>query len=213
MTLSPTRAALKAHQTKIIAAGTACEVARRPVLELTDRIDAAKAAVAKAQAALANLQAAEADAVVNCVPRGPQASSFVGKITTAEAEVARCQRALAALEQKMPEVAAPLADAELSAGIVASATDALIAAVVSEMADDALAAYFAAVDKLALAEATVRTLAAFFVAKRWMPLAEKINFKINTAAPAMWSKVTNFPDWPKLAVSLATDSNATVGLA
>jgi hypothetical protein len=207
MTLSPARVALAAHRTKIIAAGADCEVKRKPVLELQDRIDGEKAALRGDEAAHAVLLAAEDAAVRDCVP-----TNYVAKIAAASAQVDRRKRAIATLEAKMIEVRRPLDDAELTAGVIASATEPLIGAVIAEAADNALADYFNAKLKLAVAEASVRTLTAFVVGKRWLPLAEKINVTINATPAASWDKQP-FPRWDKFAIALATDPNAVAAVA
>ena len=207
MSLSPARSALAVHQTKLVAASVACDVARGPILELTDRIEAAKATLRNAESVLAALQTAEAEDVVNCGRNAP--ANFSVKIAAASAEVERRKRALAALEAKMVELQRPLTDAELTASVIVSRTQALVAAVIAETADDELAEYFDAQRKFVQAEAKVRTLGAECVRRRWLSLAEKVHVSINTTLPARWMDQT-FPDWPAFVAALASDAHAAV---
>ena len=200
------RAALAAHQTKLVAAGAACDELRKPVRELTDRIDGAKAALRTAESALAALQTAEAEDVVACGPRGTPAN-FTAKIAAASAEVERRNRALAALEAKMAELRRPLADAELTAGVTASATESLIAGVLADEADNALAEFAAAQVKAAAAEAKIRTLVAHVVASGWLKLAERLSMTLNSTPNPYWGD-QQFPRWDLLTSALETDSHA-----
>jgi hypothetical protein len=210
MTLSPARAALAAHQTKLVAASVACDVARGPVLELADRIDAARTTLRNAESALAALQTAEAENFVDC-GRNAKPADFTAKIAAASAEVERRNRALAALEAKMAELRRPLTDAELSAGIVASATEPLIASVIAETADDVLAEFVNAQAEADRKEAALRTLIAHCVGRQWYALAEKLNTRVhatqNSRPGAAWQSQRH-PRWDQFATALATDATA-----
>jgi hypothetical protein len=206
---SPSRAAAAAHKQKLAALAAVCDELRKPVLELADRENAAQASLRTALSNRDALQTAEADAVVACGPRGRPAD-FVGKIAAADAEVARCQRALAAIEAKAADARRRLEDSELSASIVASATQGLVADIIAaEVIDNTLAEYFDAQRKLAKAEAKARTLAGECVRQKWMPLAERVHVAINTTPPARWNDQT-FPDWPAFIAALAGDASAAV---
>jgi chromosome segregation ATPase len=211
-TLSAAREPLRAHQIKLKASAADCDRLRAPVLEATDRRDGINAELAKAQATRADLQAAEADAVVARAPRGTQAA-FVGKITAADTEIARLQRALVAIESKLVELQRPLADAELSAGILASATEALVAAVVADEAEDVLREFLDAQAKADRAEAAVRTLVGHCVGRSWYALAEKMNVRlnetINTRPPGAW-RSERHPRWDQFTAALASDASAAV---
>jgi len=204
MTLSP-RAPLGAHQTKLTAAAAVCDELQKPVHELADRINAETAALRGDEAAHAALLASEAAAVFDCT-----SANYVAKIAAAKAQVERRQRAIATLQGKMAEVEAPLRDAQLSASIAASRTEALIANVIAgEVIDDVLAEYFDSQRKFAQAEAKARTLAGECVRRKWMSLAEKVHVSINTTPPARWND-QKFPDWPAFIAALASDAHAAV---
>ena len=180
------RAALSAHQTKTTAAGAQCDELNRPVFEIGDRITAETAGLRNAECARGALAEAEREDAIDCGRNGTPAS-FVAEIAVADAEVARRQRVIAALQAKAAEVEAPLRDAQLSASILASATEGLVANVIAgEVVDNVLAEYFDAQRKLAAAEAKCRTLAGECMRRKWMALAEKVHTKLHTTPPARW---------------------------
>ena len=205
---SPACAELDAHLTRMDDTRATIEAARRLVRELDDRSNAASAAKRSDEAELAAIRQTEADDIVAC-GRSGKPRDFSKELARVAAQIERDKRVVEALEAKRPEVERPLRDDELTLSVLTGKTEALIAAVVAERADDVLAALVDAREKAARAEAAARTLAAHVVERRWLPLAEKINVRLYEMPHPSWDRQP-FPAWDKWTAALAHDTNAAV---
>ena len=183
----------------------ACDGARKPLLEIRDRFDFAKSEERAAETALEKACSIETDAVVN----GGDARKAADAVAKATSQLDRCRRVSAALEQKRAALEDSLRSAELTASIAASAGEAVVCNVLEEIADDMLANLTEVGKRVAIAEATVRTLAAYAQKRGWLPSAERIIIKLNRLQVPSWTEQP-FPQWDKLVADLFANANATL---
>ena len=205
---SPACAELDAHLTRMDDTRATIEAARRLVRELDDRSNAASAAKRSDEAELAAIRQTEADDIVACGRSGNRATS-ARSLRASPLRSSGTSALSRPWKAKRPEVERPLRDDELTLSVLTGKTEALIAAVVAERADDVLAALVDAREKAARAEAAARTLAAHVVERRWLPLAEKINVRLYEMPHPSWDRQP-FPAWDKWTAALAHDTNAAV---
>jgi len=200
------RAALAAHHIKADELSIAIEAARRPVLELADKIDAAKADFRAAEAAMETAHRIEAAAIIenghDCTP-----ANLVRDVAKTTAAVERQKRVVAALEARKNEVQRPLQDAELSASIHLSGLDALLAGVLAEDADAVIADMAECHAAAARSEARCRTLLKHISNRKWYVIAERLNAKLHSLRLATWGE-QSFPDWQRYTEVLADDPQA-----
>jgi hypothetical protein len=115
------------------------------------------------------------------------------------------------LEGKRRDAERALRDIETTAGIEASADEALISDVVSEVADAAFDEMRAAQIKAAEAEAKFLTLKASIRGRKWHRLAERLSTKYNEPQP-FWGEMRH-PDWDGFISALGHDAHAPVPVA
>ncbi len=132
MTLSSARAALAAFIDGQGAARARIEEAHRPVLELRDRLSAAKAVLVAIEGAVASLQASETANAIDC---GQDFAGHASELSTLQARADRERRVVAELERRLAEEERRVSDLELSVSVSASAVEALVAAVMAEEAE------------------------------------------------------------------------------
>jgi len=208
MTLtSPSRArgALAADQTKQRELHAKIQEARKPILEVDAQVAGARDDLVADESAHEASVKAEAAAFI----AGHDAAELTAEVANAEAAVERRRRLIAALEGKRAGLENALRDIELNAGISGSASEALIADVVSEVADNVFVEMQAARTKAAAGEAKFLTLKALILSQRWYGLAERLNMKFNSTPAPFWGDQPH-PDWTGFLTALATDANAPV---
>ena len=212
--LSPARIALADHQRQQTEADASVEDARVPVRQLQARLESARRILSDAKFVLARVVEMEAaETLRRDLDDAPaNFADFTSEISAAEAQVSRTQRAIVALEREIATAEGPLRDAERTAGLLHSAMEDLVAAIMAEEADAALAALAVANEGAAHAEAKVRTLISTVVERRWLPLAERLNTKF-LALPAISWTTQSYPDWRSFSAALATDARAELGTA
>ena len=209
MTFLTAGAALSAHQTKIADIAADIDATRKPVLEVEDRVCAAKAALRSAEAERSDIGESESLAIVS--DRDSPRTDFTKAICKADAEVARLHRVICALENKRDDLTRPLSDLLLTKALEKSRTDVLVADAVAEIADGQIEAMRTAQAAAAKAEAAARTLVAHITDRKWFVLTERLNRKLRTAPPRWGDQ--RFPDWPGYVTALANDASATVPVA
>lgn len=204
-TPSKARAELAAHHQNVAAERARHAEAWKPAHELRDRRDGALAELRSAELQLAGFLAAEAAAVLD----NNGAADFSDSIAAASTVVEKNRRVVAALESKLAEAEKIARDVELSLSISDSARESLIAGVVSEIADEALADLAQKQKAAAQAEAAVRTLAATIKQKRWLPLLERLNTKLNATPAPFWGEQPH-PPWPEFLSALESNAHAEI---
>jgi hypothetical protein len=207
---STARNALAVHLDKLRTLHAERAQKREPLIELDARIEKARADIVVAEQSQLAVHAAEAQSIIE---NGHGAAfDHAEAVNKAQQRVDLCQRVLAALEGKREEVRHGMRDTELTVSVESSATEALIAAVVSETADLAFSKMQEAREAAAKAEAAWHTLRAHLANKRWFPVVERMNVKFNTTPIPRWEDQNDFPDWARFVDALGNDANAQVQL-
>lgn len=202
MSQSPARAALAAHQEKIAAALAVCGDVRRPLFEVRDRLDSARADLREAEADLTRAQTAETNAVIAGADTKRQAVEVAKTQATAE----RCRRVVAALEAKATGLEDELRRAEETAKAITADMQPLLDALIEEIAEDLLGNVVKTRKAAARAEAAFRTLSVTCHQKHWLKLVERLNEKFRLTPAPSWTEKDS-PDWLAFLAKLSADAS------
>jgi hypothetical protein len=210
ITCTPARNALASHLQRLHEASEAVAVARRPLDLATDQAEHARKMVSDAAAALAALDAREAESVAKTFPpAAPTAKAKQARADAADA-LAHARRTLAAVEGKAEAARDLYNQAIIAVRDITSDAAALINAVLAEGGHDAVAHLGTVRAELAQAEAAVDSIRAV--------LAERQAFR-EAEAIALAVRDLRFPTrqldparYRRLAERLGTDADATAEL-
>lgn len=206
--LSPRRQALADHQRRQAAAAAAVDAARILFQKTQARIEAAQAVLRTAESARHSLIESEAEGIRQSCGQD-DAPDLSLQLAAADAEIARAERVIAALECELVTLEAPFRSANLAANVLDSATEKLVAEILHDEAGAAISQMAEAWVVAARAEARARSAIESVAGKRWFVTAERLNTAFSQAPRPAWDELAHGPAiWDRFTDALALDAGA-----
>jgi hypothetical protein len=201
--MTTARDALAAHIAKVAQLRAATDEAKQPIAENVAKTDAAKAELSAAELAHDAALRHEAELFVS----GQDSTAATADVAAKAADLDRLRRMLAALVAQRQEQENVLRDRQTTLSIADSGFDVLVANIVAEVSDAAVAELQDAANKFADAQSKVKSLSEHLVERHWYSLAEKINVTLNSMKMPRWQSSAH-PNWRAFIAALASDANA-----